>query len=164
MICMESAFEPFQRGEKLSRRQLLNMFWAKPDMILTIDRQQCTGCGLCAMDCKTEALTVLQSAEDGAYQLLFQHDLCNACGACETSCPEKCLTLGRAPAEGQKEECCVVFEDEITRCSECGVFLFPRAMVRHLKERTLAAGKMDIPFELCPECRIRKQMARGILN
>jgi ferredoxin len=131
-------------------------------MIPVIDKERCTGCGLCALNCHEKALTVVRSDEDDSYQIIFVRDLCTACGLCETSCPEKCLTLVKAPEEGDKEERLVVFEDEMTRCQECGVLLFPHAMVRHLKEKTLAAGEMDIPFDLCPDCRIKRQISRGV--
>ena len=155
--------EQQESEKKLSRREMLTGLWSKLDVLPAIAREKCTGCGLCALHCQERALTVRQRDEEDAYQIIFTHDLCTACGDCETACPEKCLTLPEAAEHGQKEAECVVFEDEMTRCSDCGVLLFPRAMVRHLKEKTRAAGTMEIPFDLCPECRMKRQIALGAL-
>ena len=129
-----------------------------------IDSPQCTGCGLCALNCNEQALTVVQSDEADVYRIIFAPALCTACENCATACPEKCLTLLNCSEDGRKQASLVVFEDEMTRCSECGVLLFPAAMVRHLREKTRAAGTMDMPFDLCPECRIKKQITRGTLH
>ena len=155
--------KPQEAEERISRRELLKGLWTRRELIPVIDREKCTGCGLCALNCQEKALTVVLRDEDDSYQIVFERNLCTACGLCETSCPEKCLSLVKAPEEGNAEEPVVVFEDEMTRCSECGVLLFPRAMVRHLKEKTRAAGEMDIPFDLCPECRIKRQISRGVV-
>ena len=148
--------------DKLSRRELLKSVWPVYDLLPIIDKDRCTGCGLCALSCREKALTVVLSDEDDSYRIIFEKGLCTACSLCETACPEKCLTLVKTPEEADKEERRVVFGDEMTRCAECGVLLFPRAMVRHLQEKTLAAGEMDIPFDLCPDCRIKRQISRGV--
>jgi ferredoxin len=152
---------PLGREEKLSRRELLKMFWSKPDVILIINKEKCTGCGLCITDCQTEALTILQSGEEDTYQLLFQQDLCNACGICEKSCPENCLKLERVlePNRGGNTPT-AVFEDRISRCRGCGIPLFPLAMVNHLKSKISATGESGLPFDLCPSCGIKRQFGR----
>lgn len=155
--------KPQEAEEKISRREMLTALWARRKLIPAIDKEKCTGCGLCALNCPEKALTVELSEEDDSYRIVFARGLCTACGLCETSCPEKCLTLMKAPEE-TKEERLIVFEDEMTRCSDCGVLLFPETMVRHLKERTVAAGELDIPFDLCPECRIKSQISRGVIG
>jgi ferredoxin len=149
--------------ERISRRELLKGLWARRELIPVIDKEKCTGCGLCALRCQEKALTVVLSDEEDSYRIIFERDLCTACGLCETSCPEKCLTLVKAPEEGDKDGRLIVFEDEMTRCSECGVLLFPQAMVRRLKEKTRAAGELDIPFDLCPACRIKRQISRSVI-
>jgi len=150
--------------EKLSRRELLRGPWAKQKVFPAIDGEKCTGCGLCALRCEPSALAVVQDDEEEAYKLVFTHDLCTACGNCATACPEKCLTLQKFSEEGTREPSIVVFEDEMTRCSECGVLMFPAAMVRHLREKTRAAGTGEIPFDLCPECRMKRQIVRKTLH
>lgn len=145
---------------KLSRRELLTMAWSKPQGFLILDKGGCTGCGLCAMDCRTKAVTILQSVEEETFRLLFQQDLCDACGTCEKVCPEHCLKVERVPdpkRDGNSVRA-VIFEDKIFRCSGCGTPLFPQAMVNHLKSKMPAAGKSALPLDLCPSCRIGSQL------
>ncbi|MCK9364545.1 MAG: 4Fe-4S dicluster domain-containing protein [Syntrophales bacterium] len=153
-----------ESGEKLSRRELLQGAWAKPGVFPAIDGEKCTGCGLCAVNCQEQALTIVQSDEEDAYRIIFAPKRCTACRECETACPEQCLTLLKAAEEARKEEEIVVFEDGMTRCGDCGVLMFPAAMVRHLQAKTRAAGTIDIPFDLCPECRIQRQVTQGTLH
>ncbi len=154
-----------ESGQTLSRRELLRGVWAKQSVFPVIDGEKCTGCGLCALGCESKALTIVQDEENDLYQIVFVRELCTACGNCEKACPEKCLTLEGAPAaEGEHEEAVVVFEDEMTRCSECGVLMFPAAMVRHLQAKTRAAGTREIPFDLCPACRMKRQIVSKTLH
>ena len=150
--------------EKLSRRELLRGAWAKQNVFPVIDGEKCTGCGLCALNCEAQALTVLQDDEEDAYRIIFTGNLCTACGNCETACPEKCLTLEKVSEKEAGVEKCIVFEDEMTRCSACGVLMFPAAMVRHLQEKTRAAGTREIPFDLCPECRMQREIVSKTLH
>jgi len=153
-------------GEKLSRRELLRGGWTKQEVFPVIDPETCTGCGLCALNCEEQALTVVQDDEKDIYRIVFVQELCTACGNCEKACPEKCLKLKISPAaeEGRHDAKIVVFEDEMTRCSECGVLMFPAAMVRHLEAKTRAAGTREIPFDLCPACRMKREIARKTLH
>jgi ferredoxin len=153
-----------ESGQTLSRRELLKGAWAKQDVYPVIAREKCTGCGLCALNCDAKALTVVQDDEDDAYRIIFTQDICTACGDCEKTCPEKCLTLHKATEPRAHEEKLVVFEDEMTRCSECGVLMFPAAMVRHLQAKTRAAGTREIPFDLCPACRMKRQIVSKTLH
>jgi ferredoxin len=140
----------------MSRREFLKGIQPKKGGIPILQKEKCTGCGLCAMDCPTGALTLLQNRKEDTYQLLFRHDLCNACGKCETSCPEKCLRLETGfEMDKRKKVAEVIFEDGISRCSGCGIPLFPEAMVNHLKLKVLGRGNFPWPFDLCPSCRIK---------
>ena len=65
---------------EISRRELLKL--ASPFGKVELDCSKCTGCGLCAIDCPTEALTIATNDETDAYQLLFKHNVCVACGVC----------------------------------------------------------------------------------
>ncbi len=150
----------------ISRREFLKVIRLKNHGVPALDKEKCTGCGLCTMDCQRGALTILQSTGDDTYQLLFRHDLCDACGICEKSCPENCLHLVEKESEwdGTEKEAKVIFEDKISRCIECSLPLFPLAMVSHLKSKISATGDAAFPFELCPSCRIKIQVGGKRVN
>lgn len=141
---------------KISRRELLKL--ASPLGRLELDGSKCTGCGLCALDCPTQALTISSSKETDIYQLLFKHSLCVACGRCIEACPEQCLQLERTlELDRLNSPATVLFEDRIARCRECGSIIGSRAMVDRLqaklptKEKNLASQ-----FELCPACKSKR--------
>jgi ferredoxin len=126
-----------------------------------IAKGTCTGCGLCATGCLTGALIVSIADESGSYQITFQNDLCNGCRVCEKSCPENCLTLMRVPEKDVKGKAMIIiFQDKICRCSVCGNFLFPQAMVNRLKSKMSIPGQPQGPSDLCPFCRIQIQFER----
>jgi ferredoxin len=152
----------------------------KNDVIPIIDKEKCTGCGLCTIDCPTKALVISQMSEKETYQLLFLKETCNACGVCETSCPENCLQLvekgpdrdriGNPAAEQRSiisngvNEAKVIFEDKISRCMECGIPLFPQAMVKRLESKILVTKESTWPFHLCPSCRIKSQFKAAMFE
>jgi len=121
---------------------------------LELDHSQCTACGLCALDCPTEALTFV--SDEGSYRLLFHHQACIGCGQCIKSCPEKCLRLENAlqldklssPAE-------TILESGIARCRECNKPIAPRAMIDRLRTRIAAAQGLTSQLEICPVCRTK---------
>ena len=148
--------------KKLSRRDLLTGGWkAAAAAYPSIDGEKCTGCGLCVVHCGEHALRIDQDDEDDLYRIVLDTSRCTSCGVCASACPERCLRMDPADRKGRDADPVVLFEDGITRCSECGVPLFPRAMVEKLSERTRASGEPDIPFDLCPECRMKRQIVRG---
>src|SRR5512146_3272451 len=121
----------------MSRREFLKGFLPKNSGQLLIDREKCTGCALCAIECPTKALTIHPGAEKDSYRLLFHEETCNACGLCEKSCPEHCLQFvdGELKKDEPGKETKVVFEDNLSTCVRCGVPLFPRSMVRKLEAK-----------------------------
>ncbi len=149
----------FKNG--ISRREFLIGIRPKHDVIPVIDKEKCTGCGLCAVDCPTGALALSQSREADAYQLVFRQHLCDACFSCEKSCPEKCLQLEQGPESNEREQGAkVIFEGGVSRCSGCGIPLFPQAMVNRLKLKVQHIENLPWPFDLCPSCRIRTQFGK----
>jgi ferredoxin len=134
---------------EISRRELLEM--ASPLGRLTLARDACTGCGLCALGCATGALTLAPGDAD-TYRLLFKHGLCDACGRCVEACPEGCLSLKRTLERDMLNGEAVLFEDEIIRCPGCGRPFASRAMLAKVRAR-LPQGAWRL--ELCPECKIK---------
>jgi ferredoxin len=152
--------------DRISRREFLKMTRFKNHWSPLIDKEKCTGCGLCTIDCPTKALMINQSSEKDTYQLLFQQEACNACGVCEKSCPENCLQLVEKEPEQNKtgKETKVIFEDNISRCMECGTPLFPRSMVKKMETKILTNRKTTWPFNLCPSCRIKTQFKKEMVE
>ena len=145
----------------MSRREFLKGIRPKKDGFPILDKEKCTGCGLCAIDCPTEALKILKSKERETYQLLFTQDLCNSCAQCEKSCPEECLRLECGAELGERGILAeVIFEDRLCRCSGCGTPLFPKAMILRLRTKVEGTGDFPWPLDLCPSCRVRTQFER----
>jgi len=143
--------------DRISRREFLKIIRPKNQGIPLIDKEKCTGCGLCTIECATKALTISQDSDRDTYQLLFREEACDACGVCEKSCPEHCLQLVKKEPEkdetGKKAE--VIFEDKISRCMECGIPLFPQSMVKKLKTKIFMTKEPTWSFNLCPSCRMK---------
>lgn len=159
---------PFVRpGDKISRRELFKRFWPhslppeittghKPFGKVKLNSLPCVGCGLCALDCPTHALTTSSSEENNSYQLLFRHDLCVACDKCIRICPEKCLELEHLPEPDKMASPPVVlFNGEIARCRKCGSIIGSRAMIDALKAKIMVKNEpVAAQLDLCPDCKI----------
>jgi ferredoxin len=144
---------------KISRRQLLQM--ASPLGKVTLDEARCTGCGLCAVECPTEALVISSGEEADTFQLLFKHGSCVACGLCVEICPENCLCVERLLELDKVGGQSVLFEDKLVRCSRCSCPLGPKSMVDKMRARVTAAGQaLPLQFELCPDCKVRAQFSQ----
>lgn len=143
----------------LSRRELLKRL--SPFGKVKLATSQCTGCGLCALECPTGALTVSSSEETDAFQLLFKHGQCVACSLCVEICPEKCLHVERVLELDKMDSQSVLFEDTIVRCSGCGSPIGPKAMIDKLQARVVAARhSFPSQLELCPACRVQAQFSQ----
>ena len=121
---------------------------------LELDNSQCTACGLCALDCPTEALTFV--SDEGSYKLLFHYQACIGCGQCIKSCPEKCLYLENIlQIERLNNPAEIIFEGEIAKCQECGAPIAPKAMIDKLRTRIATADGLTSQLEICPACRTK---------
>ncbi len=145
----------------MSRREFLKGFLPKNNGRVFIDKEKCTGCTLCAIDCPTKALVISANTEEDSYQLLFRQEACNACGVCEKSCPEHCLQFIEKESEKDQSgtETEVIFEDNISRCLQCGVPLFPRSLVKKLETKIFTNKGPTWQLNLCPSCRTKLQLS-----
>jgi formate hydrogenlyase subunit 6/NADH:ubiquinone oxidoreductase subunit I len=75
---------PFERRETPDRLRSL----------LTWDREQCTGCGMCATDCPSQAIEMVVFDKKAKSIVFGLHvDRCTFCGQCTYSCKQGSLTL-----------------------------------------------------------------------
>ena len=146
--------------DRFSRRQFLKGFLPKSNGMVFIDKEKCTGCALCAIDCPNKALALRPNHERDSFQLLFRQETCTACGECERSCPEHCLRfIQREPEKNEsRKETEVLFEDHLSRCIHCGIPLFPRSMVKRLEGKILTDKGSTWELDLCPSCRIKASL------
>jgi ferredoxin len=126
---------------------------------LSLDSSKCTGCGLCAADCPTDALTMGADKAGADYQLLFKQDACVGCGKCVACCPEKCLKLQRVleldRIYGTVSE---LFRDDVLNCRRCGEPVAPISMIVHLKDKLRDSDSVLLEqLELCGRCKAETQ-------
>lgn len=55
---------------------------------LALDRDRCTGCGLCVATCPHLIFTLQQGRA-----VILDRDRCMECGACALNCPVKAITV-----------------------------------------------------------------------
>jgi ferredoxin len=148
-------------NNKMSRREFLRIPQAKNEVTVVLDKERCTGCGLCTIDCPTKALRLSLNRENDTYQILFQQEICNACGICEKSCPEGCLRMMDQEPERKKigKDAQVIFDDKISKCMGCGISLYPQAMIQRLESKLFVVKEHAWTFHLCPSCRMKTQFA-----
>lgn len=54
-----------------------------------VNREECTGCGLCVASCQRGALKIgTASNHYGVYPVQQQGEVCKSCGTCYYLCPE----------------------------------------------------------------------------
>ena len=121
---------------------------------ITLDASKCTGCGICAAECPTDALADLQVTD--SCKLVFRQESCVACGQCVDICPEKCLRLTKVlEVDKLNRQPEMIFEGEFVHCRICGAPFAPRAMIESVRARLGATGEAALRLEICPKCRMK---------
>ena len=121
---------------------------------ITLDASKCTGCGICAAECPTDALADLQVTD--SCKLVFRQESCVGCGQCVDICPEKCLHLTRVlEVDKLNRQPEMIFEGEFVHCRICGAPFAPKAMIESVRARLGATGEAALRLETCPKCRMK---------
>jgi len=60
----------------------------KQELNLIINADSCSSCGICIVECPTDALAMI-----GGAPVLFRPEACSYCGVCEAVCPEEAISL-----------------------------------------------------------------------
>ncbi len=147
----------FKSKNMISRREFLRIPMKNGCVNIILDKEKCTGCGLCAIDCPTNALILYLDSGKDSYQILFQYENCNSCGICEESCPGNCIKLiGHEPQKKKTEiKLKPLFQDKISKCIQCGTPIFPQAMIKNLETKFFMNKEISSIFHLCPSCRTK---------
>lgn len=68
---------------------------------IVIDKDRCTGCTKCAVDCPYNAIQMIPRNDDSAHKLIAieNQNLCVSCGVCLGSCDGLAVSLGDLPVE-----------------------------------------------------------------
>jgi ferredoxin len=135
---------------------------AVPFGMVELDGAKCTGCCLCAINCPTDAISILTDKEGDGYSIPFDYDLCVGCGVCVNICPEGCVELERVLELSELGAgSAVLFEDSFIKCRRCGGYVAPRSMIERLKSRLQDTNNGEESWtELCPDCRLSVQLQR----
>jgi nitroreductase/Pyruvate/2-oxoacid:ferredoxin oxidoreductase delta subunit len=64
--------------------------------MITVDRQKCCACGLCARICHETCISLV--GKNGQRAAEVDHSLCSTCTQCIAICPQQALSWDRAPA------------------------------------------------------------------
>jgi len=103
-------------------------------------RENCTACGLCAVACPAEAITMEAAERQQGEEHLYREEKyaakyeinmlrCIFCGLCEEACPKDAIYLSETftPADYQRKQ----FIYEIMSCS----YLIPKKILKHTRKR-----------------------------
>ncbi len=69
-------------------RTIVGLRYLKDVVTLELDREKCTGCGMCSQVCAHAVFAV-----DGKVAQILDRDGCMECGACSMNCPVDAVTV-----------------------------------------------------------------------
>lgn len=94
---------------------LLSQELSKPDDVVyaqfpKLDKKKCTKCGLCAQNCRSNAIFFICRSPGRGGQApqypIFLHELCSGCGLCWHLCPQRAIKI-------EKKKIGEIFENKI---------------------------------------------------
>ncbi len=130
---------------------------SSPLGVVTIDANNCTGCGSCGQTCPTGALNLTVG---DTVALTYDPTLCTGCAQCVSICPEKVVSVSSSTnIAGLLAGLQLLYEDETVRCRSCGNPVAPAGMLKHIEDALSADGDrpgdkaMSAITSLCLACR-----------
>ncbi|MDR7415445.1 MAG: 4Fe-4S binding protein [Armatimonadota bacterium] len=138
---------------------------ASPLGLVEIDAGTCTGCGMCAARCPTDALSFVQ---DGEAVLRWDPARCTGCGQCTGVCPEierGAIRARRAVDVAElRRGVRTVYREEVVRCVACGAPVAPRRMLERVTGLLGEDGRAweEVLSWYCSECRALRGRGVGL--
>jgi len=80
--------EPLLKNENNEGINTSNINGRKKMAKPKVDKDCCTGCGICIESCPTNSLELVDDVST-----LVRPDTCTGCGACADACPLECITM-----------------------------------------------------------------------
>lgn len=128
--------------------------------IITIDKELCNGCGICAAACHEGAIGLV----DGKAELLSDH-YCDGLGDCQPSCPTGAITVEERDADAYDEDAVKnqlrdMGIDEPDHGPESQLRQWP-VQIQSIPIKTITVLRMEVPCCWGIEMAVTKAMAQS---